>query len=141
MIWNSENSTYYDKGKRAYGLGDELSAKVIDEMGKETLDEYVEKGWIANSITRAEVEAAERNDLFKEAESLGLKPHYKAGIAKLSDMIEEHLVMAALKKEALSFGIDSGDDMTFAELKPLVDEKRAESSEVVNKALKPLLGG
>lgn len=131
MFWNSENSTYYDKGKRAYNHGDEIPKAVIDGMGRETREEYMANGWIANSITRAEVEAAERNDLFKEAESLGLKPHYKAGIAKLNDMIEEYQVMQALKQEALALGIDPSDNVTFAELKPLVDEKRSEL-EVMN---------
>lgn len=119
MIWNKKNSTYNDHGKRAYGHGDEIPAKVIDEMGKETLDEYIEKGWIVDGKAAAE---AERDVLFAKAEGLGLRPHYKAGIAKLNDMIADHEALQALKKEALSLGIDPNDDVTFAELKRLVDD-------------------
>lgn len=126
LFWNSENSTYYDQGRRAYSRGDEIPDAVISQMGKETLDEYVEKGLIANKITKTEAETAERDALIAKAEIYGLKPHYKAGIGKLEAMIEEHLVMQSLKKEALELGIEVSDGMTFAELKPLVDEKRAD---------------
>ena len=124
MIWNSENSTYYDKGKRAYGHGDKIPDKVVAEMGKETLDEYIEKGWIIDGKAAVEVE---RNGLFAKAEGLGLKPHYKAGIEKLEAMIADHEALQVLKQEALSLGIHPSDDVTFAELTTLVDEKKAEN--------------
>ncbi|GAG62808.1 unnamed protein product [marine sediment metagenome] len=123
MIWNKKNSTYYDKGKRAYGFGDKIPTTVIDEMGQETREEYMGKGRIIGGKVAAETE---RDVLFAKAESLGLKPHYKAGIAKLQDMIEAHKALQALKKEALSLGIDPSDDVTFAELTILVDEKKVE---------------
>lgn len=122
MIWNSENSTYYDKGRRAYGYGDEIPDEVLDQMGKETFDEYMEKGWIIDGKAVAE---AERKALFAKAESLGLKPHYKVGIVKLEAMIADHETLQVLKQEALSLGIDPSDDVTFAELTILVDEKKA----------------
>lgn len=122
MIWNKENSTYYDKGKRAYSFGDKIPDKVIAEMGKETLDEYMEKGWIVDGKAAAE---AERDALFAKAESYGLKPHYKAGTAKLEAMIADYEALQVLKKEALSIGIDPSDDVTLAELTTLVNEKKA----------------
>ena len=123
MLWNLENSTYYDKGKRAYGHGDKIPEKVIAEMGKDTLDEYMEKGWIVDGKVAAE---AERDILFAKAESRGLKPHYKAGTAKLRAMIEDRDVLQALKQKAFALGIEVRDDMMFAELKVLVDEKKAD---------------
>lgn len=128
MIWNLEHSTYYDHGRKAYSKGDEIPMAVIDQMGRETLDEYIEKGWIVDGKAAAE---AERDALFEKAESLGLKPHYKAGIAKLGDMIAEHEALQALKQEAIALGIDPSDDVTFAELTALVDEKRSGNTEGV----------
>lgn len=122
MIWNSENSTYYDKGRRAYAYGDEIPDEVLDQMGKETLDEYTERGWIIDGKAAAEVE---RKVLFAKAESLGLKPHYKVGIVKLEAMIADHETLQILKQEALSLGIDPSDDVTLAELTILVNEKMA----------------
>ena len=46
MIWNSKTTTYYSKGRKAYGIGDELPADVIAQMGEGTLAEYIAKGWI-----------------------------------------------------------------------------------------------
>ena len=122
MIWNSENSTYHDRGKRTYGHGDKIPAKVIEEMGKETLDEYMEKGWIVDG--KAAVDA-ERDAKFAKAEGYGLKPHYKAGIPKLDDMIEEFEALQAVKKEASELGIEPREGMTSFELTALVKEKKA----------------
>lgn len=151
MIWNSKNTTYYSKGKKVFGFGDELPPGVIEQMGKGTFDEYVEKGWIDDGTAAApepEVEAVpevekfkppepdkpepiitERDALFSTAKSLGLKPHYRAGIAKLKEMVEDHEALQALKSEALALGIDPSDDIDFAELTELVDEKKAENDE------------
>ena len=122
MIWNSENSTYYDKGRRAYGHGDKIPDKVIAEMGKETLEEYMGKGWVVDGKVAVD---AERDALFIKAEGLGLKPHYKAGIAKLKDMIEDHEALQALKQEAFALGIDPSGDVTLEALPLLVKEKKA----------------
>ncbi len=124
MIWNSDNSTYYDHGRKAYSKGDKLPAKVTEQMGKETLEEYKKKGLIVDGKTADE---AERNALLAKAEGYGLKPHYRAGIEKLQGMIKDHETLQALKKEALELGIDPRDDVTFEELTILVDEKLAEN--------------
>ena len=150
MIWNSKNTTYYSKGRKAFGFGDELPAEVVSQMGAGTLAEYIEKGWIddgksaakvkvVESKAKAEAEAkakamaekeaeakaeAERNALLEKATGYGLKPHYRAGIVKLEEMINDHEALQALKKEALALGIDPSDDVTFEELKSFVDEER-----------------
>ena len=123
VSWNSKLTTYYDKGKRAYGFGDKISSKVVHQMGKETFDEYVERGLIAVE-SKEEAIGAERDLLIEKAEKLGLKPHYKAGIPKIMGMIEEFEALQDLKKEALALGIDPSDDVSFLELIALVSEKK-----------------
>lgn len=123
MFWNSKTTTYYDRGRKAYGKGDEIPDEVIKGMGKETLNEYVDKGLIIDSKTAAETE---RGVLFGKAEGLGLKPHYRAGIEKLRDMIEAHEALQVLKQEALSIGIDPNDNVTLEELMLLVSNKKAD---------------
>jgi len=131
MFWSSKNSTYYDRGKKAYGHGDEIPEETIAQMGKETFDEYVKKGLIADGVSVAEAEKAaaeaKRESLFEEAISCGLKPHPNTGIAKLEVMIEDYKALQALKKEALALGIDPSDDVGFAELSELVEEKKADN--------------
>ena len=122
FFWNSKLTTYYDKGKRSYGFGDEIPSKVVHQMGKETFDEYVEKGLIA--VEGKEATGVERDLLIEKAEKLGLKPHYKAGIPKIKAMIEDLEALQGLKKEALALGIDPSDDVTFEELTLLVNEKK-----------------
>lgn len=122
FCWNSKITTYYDKGKRAYCFGDEISSKVVHQMGKETFDEYVEKGLIA--VAGKEATDVERDLLIEKAEKLGLKPHYKAGIPKIKAMIEDLEALQRLKEEALALGIDPSDDVTFEELTLLVNEKK-----------------
>lgn len=150
MKWNAKDTTYYSSGRKAYGYGDELPAEVVKKMGKETLDEYVAKGWIddgtavveekaAESKAKAEAERkakaaaeeeaeakaeAERNTLFEKAVGYGLKPHHRAGIARLKEMIADHGALQSLKSEALALGIDPSDDVDYAELKELVDEAK-----------------
>ena len=138
MIWNSKISTYYSKGRKAYGFGDPIPADIIEQMGKGTLAEYIDKGWILDGKAAAEVKAktdaeakikaeaeaeAERDALFKKAKDLGLKPNHRIGIYKLDAMIDDYEALQALKKEALALGIDPSDDVTFEELKSFVDEK------------------
>lgn len=151
MIWNSKTTTYYSKGRKAYGFGDQIPADVIEQMGKGTLAEYIDKGWIddgkaaakakaVESKAKAEAEAkakvtaekeaeakaeTERKTLLEKATGYGLKPHYRAGIAKLEEMIDDYEALQALKKEALALGIDPSDDVDFAELTDLVNEKKA----------------
>lgn len=155
MKWNSKNSTYYDKGKKAYGFGDEIPVEVLKKMGQETFDEYLAKGWIDDGTAAAEakVEAAaatirrvavekeaevkvepeeaivesDRDALMEKATGYGLTPHYRAGIPKLEAMIEDYEALQELKKEALELGIDPSDDVGFAELSALVEEKKAEN--------------
>ena len=150
MIWNSKNSTYYDKGKKAYGFGDEIPDEVLEKMGQQTLEEYVDRGLIADeaavkdalleqakeeekevapepTTTKEEEDGNKRQDLLERARGYGLKPHYRAGIEKLEEMIEDHEALQALKVEALALGIDPSDDVDFAELTELVNEKKAEN--------------
>ena len=160
MKWNSKNSTYYDKGKKAYGFGDEIPDKVLEKMGQETLVEYLEKGWIDDGTAAAETAAAEakvkaeaaaklkavaekeaevkveseevkveseRDALMEKATGYGLTPHYRAGIPKLEAMIEDYEALQALKAEAFELGIDPSDDVNFAELFELVEEKKTEN--------------
>ena len=153
MKWNSKNSTYYDKGKKAYGFGDEIPDEVLLKMGRETFDEYLEKGWIGEGTATAETVAAEakvkaeaaaeskataekeaevkaeseRDALMEKATGYGLTPHYRVGIPKLEAMIEDYEALQELKKEALELGIDPSDDVDFAELSALVEEKKAEN--------------
>ncbi len=144
MIWNSKNSTYYDKGKKAYGFGDEIPDEVLEKMGQQTLEEYVDRGLIADEaavkdalLEQAKEEKKEvvpeqskddlKKDLLEQARGYGLKPHYRAGTAKLEEMIEDYEALQALKKEALALGIDPSDDVGFAELTELVNEKKAEN--------------
>lgn len=153
MIWNSKTSTYFDKGKKAYGFGDEIPESVIESMGQGTFDEYVKKGWIDDGTAAAETAAAEakvkaeaaveskaaaekeaeakaeseRDALMEKATGYGLTPHYRAGIPKLETMIEDYKALQTLKSEALKLGIDPSDDVGFAELTVLVDEKKAEN--------------
>ena len=147
MKWNSKNSTYYDKGKKAYGLGDEIPDEVLEKMGQETFDEYVERGLIADDaiVEKAIVEEAEsatepepimteeevaenkRQALIERAKVYGLKPRLNTGIAKLEIMIEDYEALQALKKEALALGIDPSDDVDFAELYALVEDKKADN--------------
>lgn len=129
MFWNSKHVTYYDRGRRAYSFGDEIPAKVIEKMGKETLDEYIKKGLISAGkveVDKSEIEADPRDVLFEKVLSLGLKPHCKAKIPKLTAMIEDHEALQALKQEALSLGIDPSDDVTLEELTLLVSNKKAD---------------
>jgi len=146
MIWNSKTTTYYSKGRKAYGIGDRLPADVIEQMGEETFADYIKKGWIDDGklAAKAKVEAeakakvtaekeaeanaeAERNILLEKAIGYGLKPHYRAGIAKLEEMIDDYEALQVLKKEALALGIDPSDDVDFAELTDFVNEKKAEN--------------
>ena len=144
MLWISKNSTYYDKGKKAYGCGDKIPGEVLESMGKETLDEYIEKGLIGDSLADFEEEeetiredpedpeaVAERERLamLERAKVYGLKPHPKTGIVKLSAMVEDFEALQALKREALELGIDPSDDVGFAELSALVEEKKADESD------------
>lgn len=122
FFWDSKLTTYYDKGKRAYGIGDEIPSRVVHQMGKETFDEYVEKGLIA--IEGKEATGAERDLLIEKAEKLGIKPHYKAGIPKIKAMIEEFEALQSLKQEAIALDIDPSDDVSFLELIALVSEKK-----------------
>ena len=122
MIWNSKNSTYYDKGKKAYGFGAFLPDSVIEDMGKETLEEYTKKGLISKKEV---VVDEEREAAFEKAIGYGLKPHPNTGLAKLKVMIEDYEALQDLKKEALELGIDPSDDIGFAELKALVEEEKA----------------
>ena len=124
MFWNSKNSTYYDKGKRAYGFGAFLPESVIEAMGEETLKEYTDKGLIADQASAPDDN--EREVLLEKAKSYGLKPHPRTGIAKLEAMIEDYEALQALKAEALALGIDPSDDVGFADLSALVEEKKAE---------------
>lgn len=121
--WNSKVTTYYDKGKRAYGFGDKIPSEVVIQMGKETLDEYVEKKLIAVE-DKEEAIGVERDLLIEKAEKLGLKPHYKAGIPKIKAMIEDIEALQSLKKEALTLGIDPSSDVTFEQLTLLVNKKK-----------------
>ncbi len=159
MIWNSKNSTYYSKGRKAYSFGDELPANIVAQMGAPTLAKYIKKGWILDGKAVAEIEtkakteaaaeskaAADAEDkakaeaeekikaeakaaaeaLFNKAKGLGLKPHYKIGFNKLNAMIADYEALQTLKAEALELGIDPSDDVEYAELQVLVDEKKAE---------------
>ncbi len=123
FFWNSKVTTYYDKGKRAYGFGDKIPSEVVSQMGKETLDEYVEKKLIAVE-DKEEAIGVERDLLIEKAEKLGLKPHYKAGIPKIKAMIEDIEALQSLKKEALTLGIDPSSDVTFEQLTLLVNKKK-----------------
>ena len=153
MIWNSKISTYYSKGRKAYGFGDPIPADIIKKMGKGTLAEYIDKGWILDGKAAAEAKAkievaeakakadteakikaeaetkaeAERDALFEKAKDLGLKPNYRIGVPKLEAMIDDYEALQALKSEALALGIDPSDDVDFAELTDLVNEKKAEN--------------
>jgi len=150
-IWNSENTTYYDKGKKAYGNGDVLPPAVIAGMGEETFAEYSARGLIINGtpsvavgapelktrteadvIARklvAEAEAeAQRKALLGEATDYGLKPHYKAGIPKLRAMIDDYKALEALKKEAISLNIEDFEHLPFDELTALIDFKKSEAA-------------
>lgn len=128
--WNSEKTTYMDRGQRAYTKGDPLPDSVILSMGEETVDEYLENGNIikAKSAQALKKEAleAERLELLNKALDLGLKPNKKTGIEKLNTMIADFNDLQDLKKEALALGIDPSDDVTFEELTILVDEKTTE---------------
>ncbi len=148
MIWTSKNSTYYDKGKKAYGYCDKIPEKVLEGMGKETFDEYVERGLIADeaipekiepvisdgttpakiepALTEKEVHENARQNQLERAKIYGLKPHPKTGIVKLGIMIDDYEALQALRKEALELGIDPSDDVTFRELFELINEKKAD---------------
>lgn len=143
-IWNSKTTTYYDKGKKAYGNGDVLPQEVIAGMGEETFAEYSARGLIISGVAPVVVkkdvvqvkkkavtdirtaDEIERDRLLQVAEGYGLKPHYRAGIPKLRAMIDDHEALQSLKEEALVMGIKPRDDMTFEELTVLVEEKRAD---------------
>ena len=144
MIWNSKTSTYFDKGRKPYGFGDEIPESVLESMGQKTFDEYVDRGLIADEaaakdalLEQAKEEKVEvvpeqskadlQKALFEQAKGYGLKPHYRAGIAKLEEVIEDYEALQELKKEALELGIDPSDDVSFAELFELVEEKKAEN--------------
>ena len=129
MIWDSKNSTYYDKGRKAYCYGDEIPESVLESMGEETLKEYMEKGLISDNAAPVGVAPVEdeRDALMEKATGYGLTPHYRAGIPKLEAMIEDYEALQELKKEALELGIDPSDDVDFAELSALVEEKKAEN--------------
>lgn len=158
-VWNSKHSTYYDKGRKAYGFGVELPEEIIKGMGEETFSEYLGSGLIANKavaevkkvvtikakdpdtktepktaeeIERERLAAAEieRERLFQIVVDCGLRPHYKAGIPKLRAMIDDYEALLALKTEALGLGIDPSDDVTFEELSALVDEAKEAVDEV-----------
>ena len=130
MIWNSKTTTYYSKGRKAYSLGDPIPADVIEQMGKETLAEYIDKEWIVDetAVAEDEVEAkSERDVLFEKAKNLGLNPNYRIGVPKLEAMLDDYEALQVLKKEALALGIDPSDDVDFAELTELVDERKVEN--------------
>jgi len=130
MKWNSKKTTYYDKGRKAYSFGDELPGSVIEKMGESTVSEYVKSGLILNDrateFEKKEALEKERLGLIETARTMGLKPHPKTGIEKLSIMIDDAKALMDLKKEALALGIDPSDDVTFAELTALVEEKKAD---------------
>ena len=64
----------------------------------------------------------ERDALFQTALEYGLKPHHRAGIARLEEMIDDYEALQSLRLEALSLGVEPSDDVEYAELKALVDE-------------------
>lgn len=150
MIWNSKTSTYFDKGRKPYGFGDEIPESVIESMGQQTFDEYVDRGLIADeaaakdalleqakeekeeakpepTITKEEPIENLRQVLIEKAKAYGLKPHPKTGIAKLEIMIEDFEALQALREEAVELNIAGSYDLTFADLRDLVDEKKAEN--------------
>lgn len=130
--WNSKNSTYYSRGRKAYSFGKELPADVVRQMGAETLTEYIKKGLIANDKEKGLAgpkppkigDEVERQRLLQTAIDCGMKPHYKTGIPKLRAMIDDYKALQSLKEEALEIGIDPSDDVTFEELSALVDETK-----------------
>lgn len=119
MLWNSDTTTYYDRGRRAYRKGDVLPDEVVSQMGDDTILEYLELGHIVDD---EEVAENQREELYRKAVEFGLKPHHNAGIEKLSVMLDDYEALLELKKEALSLGIDPRDDVTYEELRALIDE-------------------
>ena len=117
VTWNKKDATYYDRGRKAYGFGDEIPKKVLEAMGEETAEEYMAKGFLKPGLVETEeknekvvletvqgttehetVETDEGttikleftiDDLKEKAVSLGLKPHHNAGIEKIQEMIDE----------------------------------------------------
>lgn len=124
MKWNSKNATYYDKGKKAYGFGEDLP----EDMDEDTVKEYKSKGLIAENVnaeSEKDIAEKERQSLLDHAKDLGLKPHPRTGTEKLNAMIDYEKALIDLKDEALKLGIDPSDDVKYDELKILVDEKKA----------------
>lgn len=96
IVWNSDKTTYYDRGKKGYTKGDKIPQAIIERMGEETFKEYKNKGLIADVdivVTPPAPSAppqVDRDAKIVEARGLGLKPHYNAGIDKIQAMIDEH---------------------------------------------------
>lgn len=63
--------------------------KIIDADGIERISMLKSLGWREEAEEIKEEESCERDDLLKEAESLGLKVHHKAGLDKIKSMIAE----------------------------------------------------
>lgn len=136
LFWNSKTTTYYSRGRKKFSYGDDLPETVCNEMGKETLEEYKQKGLISEALVLNESDLnegpppppseAERLALLEQAKFYGLSPHPKTGAPKLKVMLKDYEDLLELKQEALELGIDPSDDVTFDELTQLVEEKKEE---------------
>ena len=135
-VWNTDKTTYYGEGKKPFKINDPLSEEVLKKMGKETVEEFTEKEWIADGKSQDEIDAenkqkmidakiakeeALREALLEEAKKLGLKPHHNIGIKKLQDLIGDQKQFEALKTEATELDIEVTEDMDAADLQELVD--------------------
>ncbi len=124
MKWNSKDSTYVDAGKKSYSFGDPIPPAAIESMGKPTVKEYTDKGWLLDDEAAAE---SERDTLFKYAKSLGLRPHYKAGVAKINEMIDDFKDLEILRLKAADLGLEKVDGLDLATLTELVEAKKADN--------------
>lgn len=114
VTWNKKDSTYYDRGRKAYGFGEEIPEKVLIAMGQETAEEFKAKGWlklrpaVVEEVAKEVIETVQITTvpppvdepvetdeeklkrLREEAIALELKPHHNAGAEKLQQMIDDH---------------------------------------------------
>lgn len=52
MKWAAKGMTYSYRGKRMFKSGDKLPADIKQVMGKETFDEYLDKGYIVDDSAK-----------------------------------------------------------------------------------------
>ena len=125
MIWTSKNSTYYDKGKKAYGYCDKIPEKVLEGMGKETLEEYMEKGLISD-VAVVEPDVIDKDEAIPEKiEPLRSEEEVAETEPEIGEEAYAKETRQALIERAKFYGLKPHPKTGIAKLKIMIEDYEA----------------